>query len=146
MSDYCISNENIIYWNTLFTFIHSFIHSLIQTISIAPLQVTQVHHHSEALPTQQGYCAGISRRSATGNCELRTCPRYLRGGKSGSRTHDLSDERRRLYQCTTHAPHRPFSNKTPANSPECSPMDAVTNTPKHHHITPVLISYLSQRT
>ena len=42
-------------------FIHSFILSFIQTISIAPLQV---HYYSEALPTQHGYCAGVSRRSA----------------------------------------------------------------------------------
>ena len=40
------------------------IHSFIQTISIALLQV----HYSEALPTQHGYCAGVSRRSVTGNC------------------------------------------------------------------------------
>ena len=46
--------------------------SFIQTISIAPLKVL---YYSEALPTQHGYCAGISRRSATGNCRLRTCPR-----------------------------------------------------------------------
>ena len=32
---------------------------LIQTISIAHLQV---HYYSEALPTQHGYCARISRR------------------------------------------------------------------------------------
>ena len=57
--------------------IHSFIHSFIQTISIALLQV---HFYSEALPTQQGYSAGVSRGSATGNCELRTCPRSLRSG------------------------------------------------------------------
>jgi len=50
------------------------IHSFIQAISIAPLQV---HYYSEALPTQHGYCAEISRRSATGNCEWRTCPRSL---------------------------------------------------------------------
>ena len=31
------------------------------------------------VPTH-GYCAGVSRRSATGNCELRTCARSLRGG------------------------------------------------------------------
>jgi len=36
----------------------------IETISIAPLQV---HYYSQALPTQHGYCAGVSRRSATGN-------------------------------------------------------------------------------
>jgi len=49
----------------------------VQTISIAPLQV---HYYSDALPTQHGYCARISCRSATGNCELRTCPRILCGG------------------------------------------------------------------
>ena len=50
---------------------HISVHSCIQTISIAPLQV---RYYSEALPTQHGYWAGVSRRSATGNCELRTCP------------------------------------------------------------------------
>src|SRR6218665_964082 len=50
------------------------IHSFIQTISIAPLQV---HFYSDALPTQHGYCAGGSRRSATSKvCELRTCPLF----------------------------------------------------------------------
>src|SRR6218665_3581064 len=48
-----------------------FIHSFIQVSSIAPLQV---RYYSEAPPTQHGYYAGVSRRSATGNCELRTCP------------------------------------------------------------------------
>src|SRR6218665_4217653 len=38
--------------------------SFIPAISIAPLQVL---YYSEALLTQ--YCAGISRQSATGNCE-----------------------------------------------------------------------------
>src|SRR6218665_2449893 len=36
----------------------------ILAVSIAPLQV---HYYSEALPTQHGYCIGVSRRSATGN-------------------------------------------------------------------------------
>src|SRR6218665_1040804 len=40
-------------------------HSFIQTISIAPLQV---HYCSEALPTQHGYCAKVSRQSAASNC------------------------------------------------------------------------------
>jgi len=30
--------------------------------------------------TQHGYCVRVSRRSATGHCEWRTCPRSLRGG------------------------------------------------------------------
>ena len=46
--------------------LHPFIHSFIQAISIAPLQV---HYYSEALPTQDGFCVRVSRRNATGNCE-----------------------------------------------------------------------------
>ena len=46
---------------------HLFIHSFIQGVSIAHLPV---HYYSEALPTQlHGYCAGISRQSATGKWE-----------------------------------------------------------------------------
>jgi len=52
-------------------------HSFIQAISIAPLQV---HYYLEALLTQHGYCIGVSRRSATGDCEWRTCSRSLCGG------------------------------------------------------------------
>src|SRR6218665_3389199 len=37
----------------------------------------------------------------TGNCELRTCPRSLRGGYSESRTHDPPVESYRLNQCAT---------------------------------------------
>src|SRR6218665_1222341 len=74
------------------------IHSFIQAISIAPLQVRR---YSEALPTQHGYCAEVSRRSATDNCKLRTFPRSQRGGYSGIRTHDPPVERRRLYQRAT---------------------------------------------
>ena len=77
------------------SFIHSFIHSYIPFL-LAPLQF---HFYSEALTTQHGYCAGVSRRSALGNCELRTCPRSLRGDFSGIRTHDPPVERRPLYQC-----------------------------------------------
>jgi len=40
--------------------------AFIQAISIAPLQVL---YYSEALPTQHGYCAGISCQNATGNRE-----------------------------------------------------------------------------
>src|SRR6218665_2860251 len=77
---------------------HSFIHSFIQATSIVPLQVL---YYSEPLHTQHGYCAGVSRRSATGNCKLRTCPRSLRGGYSAIRTHNPLVERHRLYQCAT---------------------------------------------
>jgi len=52
-------------------------HSFIHYISIAPLQVL---YYSEALPTQHGYGVGVSRRSATDNCQWRTCPRSVRGG------------------------------------------------------------------
>jgi len=55
---------------------HLLFHSFIRCISIEPLQVV---YHSEVLQAQHGYCAGISRRSTTGNCEWRTCPRSLRG-------------------------------------------------------------------
>ena len=42
------------------------IHSLIQAISIAPLQV---HYYTEALLTQHRCCVGVLRQSAMGNCE-----------------------------------------------------------------------------
>src|SRR6218665_3299549 len=55
-----------------FSYFISFIHSgHFYSTSSSPL------YYSGALPTQHGYCAGVSRRSATGNCELRTCPRSL---------------------------------------------------------------------
>ena len=38
-------------------------------------------YYSEALPTQQGCCVGVSSRSATDNCEWRTCTRSLRCGQ-----------------------------------------------------------------
>jgi len=41
--------------------------------------VSSVHCYSEAFPTQRGYYVGVSRRSATCNCEWRTCPRSIRG-------------------------------------------------------------------
>ena len=44
-------------WLPMWVFIHSFI----LDISIVPLQV---HYYSEVLPTQHGYCVGVSRRSA----------------------------------------------------------------------------------
>ena len=72
--------------------------SFIQAISIAPLQV---NYYSEVLPTQLGYCLGVSCRSATGNCEWRICPRSLLGGQSWIWTHDPSDERRQIYQWAT---------------------------------------------
>jgi len=55
---------------------NSFFYSFIQAISIAPIQVP---YYSEALPAQHGYRVRVSRRSATGNCEWRTCPRSLHG-------------------------------------------------------------------
>ena len=47
----------------------------------------------------------LTHRSATGNCEWRTCPRSLHGGYSGIRTRDLPDARHRTYWWTT-MPHR----------------------------------------
>src|SRR6218665_1974150 len=41
----------------IFIIIIIFVHSFIQTISVAPLQM---HHYSEALSTQHGYCVGVS--------------------------------------------------------------------------------------
>ena len=76
-------------------------YSFIQPISIAPLQV---HYYSEALPTQHGYCVGVSHRSDTGNCEWITCPRSLHGSWSEMRTRDPIDEGRRIYQWAT-TPH-----------------------------------------
>src|SRR6218665_1258283 len=64
---------------------HTLIHSFIQIISIAPLQV---HVYSEALPTQHGYCAGVSRRSATGNCGLQHG--YCAGVSRRSRTDNIT--------------------------------------------------------
>jgi len=83
----------------------SIINLFIQAISIAPLQV---HYCSEALPTQHEYCVEVSHRSATGNCKWRTYPRSLRGGETGIRTHDLTDERRRLYKWAT-TPHKDYN-------------------------------------
>jgi len=77
------------------TYIHTLIHSFIQTISIAHLQV---HCYSEALPTQDGYCVEVSRRSPTGNCEWRIYQRSLVGVQNRIRIRDPSDKRRRIYQ------------------------------------------------
>jgi len=43
-------------------------HAFILAISIAPHQVL---YYLEALPTQHRYCAGVSRRSATGKVPKR---------------------------------------------------------------------------
>jgi len=77
-----------------------FIHSdhFYSASSIAPLQV---RYYSEALPTQHGYCAGVSRRSATGNCELRTCSRSLCASYGWIQTHDPPVKRLRLCECAT---------------------------------------------
>src|SRR6218665_2346969 len=85
-------------------------YSFIQTISIAPLQVTS---HAEAPPTQHRCCAGVLRRNATGNRELKTCPRSLRGGYSGSQTHDPPVESYRLNQCATTSHVTVFTDHSP---------------------------------
>ena len=50
---------------------------------------------------QHGYCIGVSRRSASGNCELRTYPRSLSGGQSGIRTRD---PRQKGFDCINEPP------------------------------------------
>jgi len=67
-----------------------FIHSFIQDISIAPLQVQ--------LPLRGALDYGIdtarvSRRSTTGNREWRICSRSLRGDQRGIRYRDPTDAR-----------------------------------------------------
>src|SRR6218665_1659663 len=62
-----------------------FIHSFIPAISIAPLQVL---YPSEALPTKARILYRSFTPKHTGNCRYMTCPRSLRDGYSGSRTHD----------------------------------------------------------
>src|SRR6218665_180273 len=77
------------------SFIHSFIHSdLFYRASSSPLLLKSATNTARIL-------CGVSRRSATCNCELRTCPRSLHGGLIGIRTHDPPVERLRLHQCAT---------------------------------------------
>src|SRR6218665_544970 len=71
-------NGKHFWWENPFH-VEGFIHSFIQAISIAPL-LLQVHYYSGALPTQHGYCVGVSRRSATLHRECSACPRSLRVG------------------------------------------------------------------
>ena len=46
----------------------------------------------------------LTHWSATGNCEWRTCPKFLHGGWSGIRTCDPLDARHRAYHSAT-MPH-----------------------------------------
>ena len=87
------------------TYIHSCIYTYIHTYnrhtSFINLFIYRGYFYSTSssplllrgIPTQHGYCAGVSRRSAAGNC-----PRFLRSGLSGIRTRDPWDERCRIYQ------------------------------------------------
>src|SRR6218665_3400760 len=77
---------------------HSFIHSFIPAISIAPLQVL---YYSEALPTTARILYRSFTPKRTGNCRSRTCPRFLHGGYSGNRTHDPPVKSYRLNQGVT---------------------------------------------
>src|SRR6218665_1490469 len=62
-------------------------------------------NHSEALPTTAtNTVSEFTRRSATGNCKRRTCPRSLRDDLSWIRTHPPPVERHQLYKCVT-TPH-----------------------------------------
>ena len=74
---------------------HSFIHSFRPFLQRL-FKSTSTQKRSR---TQHGYCVGVSRRSAAGDCKLRTCPRSLHGGQSGIRTHDPPVERHRLNRC-----------------------------------------------
>jgi len=38
-----------------------------------PIAPFKVHYYSDALQKQHRHCVGDSSRSATGNCEWRTC-------------------------------------------------------------------------
>ena len=69
------------------------IHSFIPNISIAPLQV---HYCSDSLPTTITV-SELSRRSATDNCEWRTCPRSRCGGWNGIRTCNPRDATHLTY-------------------------------------------------
>jgi len=62
---------------------YHFVHTILSHTILSIYHFVRYHFvrsPSEALSTQHGYCVGSSRRSATGNCERRTCPRSLRGG------------------------------------------------------------------
>jgi len=63
-SHYLVKHISTKFHITLKKITYKFIHPFIQAISIASLTVLCC---SEALPTQHGYCLGISRLSATGN-------------------------------------------------------------------------------
>ena len=74
----------------------------IQANSIAPIHV---HYYSEALHIQHGYCVGISHRSATGNCERRTCARSVYvAARAGFEHATLRTKSRRIYQWATTFP------------------------------------------
>ena len=92
----------LILWDRDYKYMSLFlIHSFTLAISIAPLQV---HYYSEALPTQHGYFVGVSRRSATGNCEWRTCLGPYVLARAEIRTRDPLDKRCWIYPCAT-MPH-----------------------------------------
>ena len=76
------------------------IHSFIQAISIAPLQV---HYYIEALLTKHGYCAGNSCLSATGNCEWRIAQGPFVAARAGVEPMTL----RTKGVDSTNAPHTP---------------------------------------
>jgi len=71
--------------------IHSFIHSgYFNSASLSPLLLRGAPDYSIDRPT----ALELTRRSATGNCGWRTCPKSLRCGWSGIRTCDPPDARR----------------------------------------------------
>src|SRR6218665_1576021 len=83
-------------------FFHAFVHSdHFYSDSSSPLLL-------RSAPDTARIQCGVSRRSATANCELWTCPRFLLGGQTGICTHEPPVERYRLNQSatTSHKLHR----------------------------------------
>src|SRR6218665_1130002 len=87
---------------------HAFIHSghfysasssPLLAISIAPLQV---HYYSEALPTQHGYCIGVSRRSAQATVSKGLAQGPYLAARAGV---EPTTQRLRVINLTNASPH-----------------------------------------
>ena len=93
---YLLSTEN----STPDIFIYSFrIFLIFYSASSSPLLLRGTPNYSIDTVSK------LTRRSATGNCEWRTCPRSLHGSWSGIRTRDPPDARHRTYHWAT-MPHK----------------------------------------
>src|SRR6218665_1790088 len=102
-SHYLVKHISTKFHITLKKITYKFIHPFIQAISIAPLKVL---YCSEALPTQHGYCLGISRLSATGNFVIKL-PRALKctGGLERESNLCLFGQRASPLPKPRHAPY-----------------------------------------